>query len=188
MKIVVYGPGCARCHETERVVRHVVEQLDVSADVEKVSDYQAMAAAGVVATPAVSIDGVMKLSGRIPKAEEVKGWLAALPDRPGGFLRMNPFLSKGGALMSRSSSRHGGGWPGRHDHARRLERANRPALHVVVQRQRPRESLNRLKAEFPSVVVTPGQPRSGEAGRRALRPAPACLRSRAGGDQGEPLA
>jgi hypothetical protein len=60
MKIVMYGPGCARYHETERVVRHVVEQLGITADVEK-----------------VSVDGVMKLSGRIPKAEEVHGWLAA---------------------------------------------------------------------------------------------------------------
>jgi small redox-active disulfide protein 2 len=75
MKIVVYGAGCARCHETERVVRHVVAQMNVSADVEKVSDYQAMAEAGVVATPAVSIDGVLKITGRIPKAEEVKGWI-----------------------------------------------------------------------------------------------------------------
>jgi small redox-active disulfide protein 2 len=75
MQIVVYGPGCARCHETERVVRHVVEQLGISADVQKVSDYQTMAAAGVLATPAVSIDGVLKTAGRIPKAEEVRGWL-----------------------------------------------------------------------------------------------------------------
>ena len=75
MKIVVYGPGCARCHETERVVRHVLAQVKVSADVEKVSDYPAMAAAGVLATPAVSIDGVLKITGRIPKAEEVKGWI-----------------------------------------------------------------------------------------------------------------
>jgi small redox-active disulfide protein 2 len=75
MRIVVYGSGCARCHETERVVRHVIEQLGLSADVQKVSDYQAMAAAGVLATPAVSIDGVLKLTGRIPKTEEVKAWL-----------------------------------------------------------------------------------------------------------------
>ncbi len=75
MKIVVYGPGCARCHETERIVRHVVAALGVQADVQKVSDYQAMAAAGVMATPAVSIDGVIKMTGRIPKAEEVKAWL-----------------------------------------------------------------------------------------------------------------
>lgn len=76
MKIVVYGPGCARCHETERVVRHVIAQLGIAADVEKVSEYRAMAEAGVVATPAVSVDGVLKISGRIPKAEEVEGWLA----------------------------------------------------------------------------------------------------------------
>ncbi len=75
MKIVVYGPGCARCHETERVVRHVVEELGIAADVEKVSDYQAMAAAGVLATPAVSVDGVLKVSGRIPRTEDVRGWL-----------------------------------------------------------------------------------------------------------------
>jgi small redox-active disulfide protein 2 len=76
MKIVVYGPGCARCHETERVVRHAVEQLGVAAEVEKVGDFRAMAAAGVMATPAVSIDGVLKVSGRIPKAEEVREWLS----------------------------------------------------------------------------------------------------------------
>jgi small redox-active disulfide protein 2 len=75
MKIIVYGPGCARCHETERVVRHVLDQLGIAADVQKVSDYQAMAAAGVLATPAVGIDGVLKSSGRIPKSEEVLGWL-----------------------------------------------------------------------------------------------------------------
>jgi small redox-active disulfide protein 2 len=75
MQIIVYGPGCARCHETERVVRHVVEQLGVNADVQKVSDYQAMAAAGVLATPAVSVDGVLKLSGRIPRSQEVENWL-----------------------------------------------------------------------------------------------------------------
>jgi small redox-active disulfide protein 2 len=75
MVITVYGPGCARCYETERVVRHVLEELHHTADVQKVSDYPTMAAAGVLATPAVSIDGVIKLSGRIPKADEVKAWL-----------------------------------------------------------------------------------------------------------------
>lgn len=75
MKIVVYGPGCARCRQTEQIVRSAVADLAVAVDVQKVSDYQAMAAAGVLATPAVAIDGVMKLSGRIPTAEEVKAWL-----------------------------------------------------------------------------------------------------------------
>jgi small redox-active disulfide protein 2 len=75
MVITVYGPGCARCYETERVVRNVLAELQSDADLQKVSDYKAMAAAGVMATPAVAIDGVVKLSGRIPKREEVKAWL-----------------------------------------------------------------------------------------------------------------
>jgi small redox-active disulfide protein 2 len=76
MKIVVYGPGCARCHETERVVRHVVQTLGIEADVQKVSDFEAMAVAGVMSTPTVSIDGVFKVSGRIPTSDEVRGWLS----------------------------------------------------------------------------------------------------------------
>ena len=75
MKIVVYGPGCARCHETERVVRHAVERLGLTAEVQKVSDFREMAVAGVLATPAVTVDGVLKVSGRIPKSEEVEAWL-----------------------------------------------------------------------------------------------------------------
>jgi small redox-active disulfide protein 2 len=75
MVITVYGPGCARCHETERLVRRVLAELQQDADVQKVGDYRAIAAAGVMATPAVAIDGVIKVSGRIPKGEEVKVWL-----------------------------------------------------------------------------------------------------------------
>jgi len=56
-------------------VRHVLAELQHHADLQKVSDYHVMAAAGVLATPAVSIDGVIKLSGRVPKADEVKAWL-----------------------------------------------------------------------------------------------------------------
>jgi small redox-active disulfide protein 2 len=75
MVITVYGPGCARCYETERVVRNVLAGLHHDADLQKVSDYQAMAAAGVLATPAVAVDGVMKMSGRIPTPDDVKAWL-----------------------------------------------------------------------------------------------------------------
>jgi small redox-active disulfide protein 2 len=75
MVITVYGPGCSRCHDTERVIRNVLAELQNDADLQHVTDYQAMAAAGVMATPAVSIDGAIKLSGRIPRPDEVKAWL-----------------------------------------------------------------------------------------------------------------
>ncbi len=75
--ITVYGPGCMRCQKTEEIVRQAVEAAGIQATVVKVSDIQQMVAAGVFSTPAVAVDGVVKLSGRIPKAEEVRAWIGA---------------------------------------------------------------------------------------------------------------
>ncbi len=74
--ITVYGPGCARCKQTERLVRIAVEETGTDATVQKVEDFAAMAAAGVIATPAVAVDGVVRVSGRIPHLDEVKAWIA----------------------------------------------------------------------------------------------------------------
>jgi len=71
-KVEVLGPGCVRCEETYRVVRHVVESAGLSCELVKVESYQRMAQLGVMATPAIAIDGGLVMSGRIPKAEEVK--------------------------------------------------------------------------------------------------------------------
>jgi small redox-active disulfide protein 2 len=73
VKVVeVLGPGCARCQETYRVVRHVVEQAGLPCEVVKVEDVTRMMALGVMATPAVAVDGKVVLVGRIPRAEEVR--------------------------------------------------------------------------------------------------------------------
>ncbi len=74
--IIVYGPGCARCRETEVLVREVVRGAGIEAQVEKVSDFAAMAKVGVLSTPAVAVDGVVKSSGRIPRREELQAWIA----------------------------------------------------------------------------------------------------------------
>jgi len=73
--ITVYGPGCAKCKQTEELVRRVVAETGVEADVVKVSDIREMVTAGIMSTPAVAVDGVVKVSGRVPKADEVKGWI-----------------------------------------------------------------------------------------------------------------
>ncbi len=70
--IEVLGPGCTRCKETYRVVQHVVESAGLACQVVKVESYQRMAELGVMATPAIAIDGGVVLAGRIPKAEEVR--------------------------------------------------------------------------------------------------------------------
>ena len=75
LNITVYGPGCAKCKETARRVRHVVEQTGVEATVHKATDFAEMAKAGILSTPAVSINGEIKLAGRIPSTDEIIAWL-----------------------------------------------------------------------------------------------------------------
>lgn len=71
-KIEVLGPGCTRCRETFRVVQHVVEQEKLDVELVKDESIERMMALGLLATPGVAIDGKVVLSGRIPKAEEVR--------------------------------------------------------------------------------------------------------------------
>ncbi len=75
MKITVYGPGCKKCHEAEDLVKRVVAESGADAVVEKISDLQAMMKMGIISTPGVAVDGVLKVAGRVPNAGEIKGWL-----------------------------------------------------------------------------------------------------------------
>ena len=70
--IEVLGPGCARCHETHRVVRHVVDEAGLDCEVRKSESMDRMVELGVLRTPAVAFDSKLVLSGRIPESEEVK--------------------------------------------------------------------------------------------------------------------
>ena len=76
MKTVeVLGPGCPRCKEALRVVQHVVESAGLACQVVKVESIDRMVELGVMATPAVVVDGKVALFGRIPSAEEVRAAL-----------------------------------------------------------------------------------------------------------------
>ncbi|MBI5520865.1 MAG: TM0996/MTH895 family glutaredoxin-like protein [Desulfovibrio sp.] len=75
MDIKVLGPGCPKCHETEKLVREAVAEASVQAQVTKVSDFQEMARLGVFATPAVMVDGKVRVSGKVPSKKEILAWL-----------------------------------------------------------------------------------------------------------------
>ena len=70
--IEILGPGCPRCYETFRVVRHVVDEAKLACRLDKVESLERMADLGVVSTPAVAFDAKVVFSGRIPKSEEVR--------------------------------------------------------------------------------------------------------------------
>ncbi|NTV14788.1 MAG: thioredoxin family protein [Desulfobulbaceae bacterium] len=75
MDIKVLGPGCAKCHEAEKIMAAAVREAAVNATIEKVSDFQKIAQLGVFSTPAVVIDGQIKCVGKVPSASEALAWL-----------------------------------------------------------------------------------------------------------------
>jgi len=75
MVIKVLGPGCPKCHETEKVVREAVAEAGSAASVEHISDFQEIAKLGVFSTPAVVVDGQVKCVGKVPTRNDVKSWI-----------------------------------------------------------------------------------------------------------------
>jgi small redox-active disulfide protein 2 len=75
MKIEILGSGCPKCFETERRVQKVVQELGLQAEVVHVYDLMEIARRRVVLTPAVAIDGEVKISGHVPTEDELKAIL-----------------------------------------------------------------------------------------------------------------
>ncbi|NDV28589.1 thioredoxin family protein [Desulfovibrio sp. JC010] len=75
MKIQVLGPGCPKCAKAEKIVKEAVAELGIDAEVVKVSDFQEIAMMGVFSTPAVAIDGDVKVVGKVPAKNDVIKWL-----------------------------------------------------------------------------------------------------------------
>ena len=75
MEIKVLGPGCPKCEATEKVVKEAIAETGVDARIEKVTDVMEIAKHGVFMTPSVVVDGQIKSVSKIPKKEEVKGWI-----------------------------------------------------------------------------------------------------------------
>jgi len=75
MLIQVLGPGCPKCAQLEKTAREAVAEGAVQASVEKVTDFQAIAAVGVFATPALAVDGKVMCSGRSPSKAEILAWI-----------------------------------------------------------------------------------------------------------------
>ncbi len=71
MRIEVLGPGCARCVELARRTEEAVKHLAIEASVVKVTDIKAIMGYGVMATPALVVDGKVRFAGRVPSVAEL---------------------------------------------------------------------------------------------------------------------
>ena len=77
MKIEIYGGGCVKCKTTAENARKAVQDLAMDAEIIPVFDKKAVIKKGLTDTPALLIDGNLKVAGRIAEVEEIKGYLKA---------------------------------------------------------------------------------------------------------------
>ena len=77
MRIAVLGSGCAKCKQTAEAVRQAVELAGADAEVTKVEDPREMMKYKVMMTPAVAVDGTIRIAGRVPTVQEVVALLEA---------------------------------------------------------------------------------------------------------------
>lgn len=74
--LLVLGPGCPRCQNLAQAVQEAATELGIEVHVEKVSDINRIIALGVTMTPALVVDGQVKVVGRVPSVEELKKLIA----------------------------------------------------------------------------------------------------------------
>jgi small redox-active disulfide protein 2 len=76
MLIQILGTGCPKCKKLEENARQAATELRLDFQIEKVKDLQQIMAFGVMITPALVVDGVVKVAGKIPGVEDIKKMLA----------------------------------------------------------------------------------------------------------------
>ncbi len=76
MLLEVLGTGCAKCKKLEELTRETVKELGIDAQVVKVDDLKTIMNYGVMITPALVVDGEVKLAGKIPSRDELKKLIA----------------------------------------------------------------------------------------------------------------
>ena len=75
MKVEILGTGCPKCKKTLANAAEAVQALGIQAEMVKVEKIDDIMGYGVMVTPALAMDGEVKVAGRIPKVEEIKAWL-----------------------------------------------------------------------------------------------------------------
>ena len=71
-KIQVLGPGCQKCQVLYQHVEQAVKELGLECELEKVADISAIVAYGILSTPALVVNGEVKVVGRVPSVQQLK--------------------------------------------------------------------------------------------------------------------
>ncbi len=75
MKIQILGTGCAKCNQLATATQSAADRLGLDYEMEKVTDFIRFAEMGVMVTPALVVDGKLKVAGRIPSDSDLEAML-----------------------------------------------------------------------------------------------------------------
>jgi len=75
-KIQILGTGCAKCQKLASVADEAAKALGVPYEIEKVTQLDRIMSFGVMITPALVVDGVVKVAGRVPPIDDMKKLIA----------------------------------------------------------------------------------------------------------------
>ncbi|MEX1119734.1 MAG: thioredoxin family protein [Terrimicrobiaceae bacterium] len=74
-KLQILGTGCAKCNALTEVTKQAADELGLPYEIEKVTDMMRFADFGVMITPALVVDGVVKVTGKVPSLSDAKALL-----------------------------------------------------------------------------------------------------------------
>ncbi len=69
--IKILGTGCAKCKATEQAARDAIAKNNIDATIEKVEDIQQIMEYNILSTPAVVVDEIVKIKGKVPSEAEI---------------------------------------------------------------------------------------------------------------------
>jgi small redox-active disulfide protein 2 len=72
MEVKVLGPGCAKCKTTFQVIEKVIKENNLDVKLTKVDDIMEMMSYNIMTTPAVVVDGKVRMKGQVPSESDVK--------------------------------------------------------------------------------------------------------------------
>ena len=72
MKIQILGTGCPKCRTLTANAESAIKELGLAAEIEKVSDIKEIVNFGVMTTPALAVDGVVKSAGKVLSSDDIK--------------------------------------------------------------------------------------------------------------------
>lgn len=72
MNIKVLGPGCMNCQTLEKRTKEAVKNLNLMAEIEKVTDRQQITSSGIMLTPGLKVDDKIVVQGKVPTVEQIQ--------------------------------------------------------------------------------------------------------------------